>query len=87
VTATSRTHSEDPQALPARRKPKAATADHLHIPSPAQAMQLRLNAILADESGLPDIKKWSGRRSSAVIVGVSCALWIGAAAIVRLVLT
>jgi hypothetical protein len=50
-------------------------------------MQLRLNAILADESGLPDIKKWSGRRSSAVIVGVSCALWIGAAAIVRLVLT
>jgi hypothetical protein len=50
-------------------------------------MQLRLNAILADETGAPAIAKWSARRTSAVVIGVSCALWVGVAAVVRLALT
>jgi hypothetical protein len=63
------------------------TPAHSHIPSPAQEIQLRLNDILTEEGVRPELKKWSARRSSAIIIGVSCVLWLGLAAVVRVALT
>jgi hypothetical protein len=86
VAATSTKRSADPIDVYGRSAPEAVTPAHAHIPSPAQGIQLRLTDILADERVTPDIKKWSARRSSAVIICVSCALWLGLAAVLRLAL-
>lgn len=87
MAATSAKRVVEALAVSGRSAPEVASPDHEHIPSPAQEIQARLNEALAERLADPDTKKWSARRSSFVILGVSGALWLGIAAIVRMSLS
>jgi hypothetical protein len=87
VAATSAKRSVDDLSVQGRSAPEIVTPAHAPIPSPAQEIQLRLTDVLAEQLVSPRIEKWSARRSSFVIIGVSCVLWLGLAAVVRLALS
>jgi len=69
---------QDYVSLPAAKPmpPLTGNIDNVAAsPSPARALQFQLERHAAEQP-LPDVQKWSSRRSLAFIVTASAALWM-----------
>lgn len=65
-----------PDALPAGPRPSASLDRVGAHPSPVRTLQQQLERHAIEAAG-PELERWSPRRSLALIVAASTALWMG----------